>query len=739
MNEGPLEGEEKYNGGRKDLNRKSFQTRWIMRIVLLLPLFITTALGQSVESPCALEPEVKGAFWTWDQMDEAVVPYKERHGRRLKLVQQLLEKYPKDIQVHFWRWELLAGPMGETWEAATEEYRRLYAANPDDPIYQFLYASLITGRNTPQAITILEQLAGTIPTFAPAHRSLGRIYQFPAFEDTKKAIEHLEAFQSICPDSASGMAAGSRLHDPAFIERSLTRLQRMVKDPENLQHYPLLWSFAFRSQPTNLHDKVREEVREDVERLRAFGLNGSIDWYRTLEDGYRLLGDDEGQRWINEQIQEHFPRSEEAVWRAYRSWVEAHPFSGFGDAEALEQHGRALLAQTDRWIKRWPMVPIFWSTRLGALMNFRQPPPEIVASTVDRLIEAGELQPEFGSLPPVAYSIAEAYLKSNVRIGRIPRLVEIGSQELLERDSWGRGDSHKPDQQLEGNFFLHFSEGGPLKIESYLRRRMFVEARQVLHDMESWLRESRCGLDAAEQAKKKKRFTRKESLLWEMRGRLAEAEDRKPDAAVCYLTAARLNPEPPRPRVFRVNPEERGRTLWKEMGGTLEGLQAFNEHLSSNREGEESSVGNWQRSAKPLPEFEITDIEGRLWSLRDLKGKNTLVNLWATWCGWCLRELPAVQNMHDELKERADIQVITLNLDENPGLIEPFIAKHSYSFPVLPATALVDQFNRFPVLPTNWIVDTQGFIAYEQRGFNSNQPPEQWLQKRAIELMEALE
>ena len=725
----------------RDLNRKSFQARRIMRIVLLLPLFITTALGQSVESPCALEPEVKGAFRTWDQMDEAVVPYKERHGRRLKLVQQLLEKYPKDIRVHFWRWELLAGPMGETREAATEEYRRLYVANPDDPIYQFLYASLITGRNTPQAITILEQLAGTIPTFAPAHRSLGRIYQFPAFEDTKKAIEHLEAFQSICPDSAAGMATGSRLHDPAFIERSLTRLQRLVKDLKNWQHYPLLWSFAFRSQPTNLHDKVREKVREDVEQLRALGLNESIDWYRTLEDGYRLLGDDEGQRWINEQIQEYFPRSEEAVWRTWISLQETHPFPGFGDAEAREQYGRALLAQTDRWIKRWPMVQAVWYERLSALMNFRQPPPEMVASAADRLLEARELQPDLPRRSGAAeYFIAEAYLKSNVRIEQIPRLVEIGNQELLEEDNRLRSDSHKPDQQLEGNFFFHrFSEGGPLKIESYLRRRMFVEARQVLHDMESWLRESRRGLEAAEQAKKKKRFTRKESLLWEMRGRIAEAEDRKPDAAVCYLTAARLNPEPPRPRVFRVNPEERGRTLWKEMGGTLEGLQAFNEHLSSNREGEESSVGNWQRSAKPLPEFEITDIEGRLWSLRDLKGKNTLVNLWATWCGFCLFELPTLQNMHNELKDRADIQVITLNLDENPGLIEPFMAKHSYSFPVLPATALVDQFNRFPVLPTNWIVDTQGLIAYEQRGFNSNQPPEQWLQKRAIELMEALE
>ncbi len=126
------------------------------------------------------------------------------------------------------------------------------------------------------------------------------------------------------------MAIGSRLQDPAFIERSLTRLRRLVKDPENLRHYSLLWSFAFRSRPPNLHDKVRDEVKEAVERLRALGLEEKIDWYRTLEAGYRLLGDDEGQQWIDEQIQKRFPGSREAVWRAYRRWVEAHPSPGLG-------------------------------------------------------------------------------------------------------------------------------------------------------------------------------------------------------------------------------------------------------------------------------------------------------------------------------------------------------------------------------------------------------------------------
>ena len=174
------------------------------------------------------------------------------------------------------------------------------------------------------------------------------------------------------------------------------------------------------------------------------------------------------------------------------------------------------------------------------------------------------------------------------------------------------------------------------------------------------------------------------------------------------------------------------------MGGTLEGLQAFAQQLTSDTSGEESSGDNWRRSAKVLPDFEITDIEGRLWGLSDLKGKSTFVNLWATWCGWCLPELPIVQKMHEELRERTDIQVITLNVDRNPGLIQPFMAKNGYNFPVLPATALVDEVERLPIIPWNWIVDPQGLIAYQQRGFNADQPPEQWLQKRAIELMEAL-
>ena len=710
-----------------------------MRVTLLLLLFVVSALGRSVDSPCELEPEVKEASRSWDQMDDAVVPYRERYERRLKLVQGLLKKYPHDIQVHQWRQQLLSGPVSETREVVVEEYRRLYAANPDDPVYQFLYASVITGRNSPEAITILEKLVHNVPAFAPAHRTLAQIYQYPAFKDTAKAVEHLEVFQSICPDSSVGIAAGRRLSDPAFVERSVSRLRRLVKDTDDLQRYSLLWAFEFRARPASLHDKVREKVKQDVERLRALGLNERIDWYRTLEAGYELLGDDTGQRWVGEQIQERFPQSSRAVWRAERSFLKAHPFPRFADAKEQEEHGRALFAETERLIERWPNEPSVWSMRLVALLAFRQPPKETVETTADRLLETYEAQPDsFRSVPPVAYQIAELYLKANVRVEQVPRLVEMGNQELLAGEKRHRSDYAKPEQRHgERLLVIRFLEGRPLTIDSYLRRRMFSEARQVLHDMESRLQESQPAPDATDQAKKG--FTHKQSLLWEMRSRLAEAEGRKPDAAVCYLTAAHFNPEPSRPRVIRVNAAERACVLWKEMGGTLEGLQAFNEQISSSTKGEEPSATRWQKSEKPLPEFEITDTQGRLWRLADIKGKKTLVNLWARWCGWCLPELPVVQEMHEQLRDREDVQVITLNLDENPGVIEPFMTENAYSFPVLPATALVDKLIPLLGIPRNWIVDSRGHIVYEQHGFDLNQPPEQWLHKKSIELMEALE
>src|ERR1039458_86853 len=72
----------------------------------------------------------------------------------------------------------------------------------------------------------------------------------------------------------------------------------------------------------------------------------------------------------------------------------------------------------------------------------------------------------------------------------------------------------------------------------------------------------------------------------------------------------------------------------------------------------------WTQMDKPLPDFQISDAEGKTWRWADLKGKVTLVNLWATWCGPCRNELPYLQKLFNKVRERKDLAVITLNTDE---------------------------------------------------------------------------
>lgn len=722
-----------------------------MRSVLLSLLLLSCATAQTLDSPCEPTEEVKANWRTWRDLDDAAVPYEERRQRKLKRLNDLLAKYPTDIRTNLWKQNWLSGTFRNEKAVAVEEYRRLRDEHPNEPAYQFLYAHMLVGERSPEAISLFEDLLKKEPRFAHAHLDLARIHRFPAFKDTQKAMEHLDAFQEICPDSPDGFAIGRRLNDPTYIERSLPQLRRIVEnseDPLILRRYELLWSWEFRSRPATLHDRAREFVRGDIGRLESLALTDSMYWYQTLEDGYRVLGDKEAQRRMQERFQVRFPQSRQTVRGVQRKWYDENPYPRYGDEEELEKWGREQLAATDDWIERWPAEPMVWNFRLGALSSFRRPPPEAVISTSDRLLATYQSQPdEFRSFPPVAYRVAELYLKAGVRLDEIPRLVDAGTAELLEnRQHRSRSDYAKPEQQRaggqdEGNYIFRFRVGGPLRVVGHLRQNDYAKARAAIREMESWLEESRPDPDGPVELQGA--FENKQSILWELRGRLAESEDRRPDAVICYLAAARFNPDPPRPAarpaVYRVNSSERALKLWKELGGTREGLQALNEQISSASPDEVGSITEWKESEIALPDFEITDTDRRLWKLQDLKGKKTLVNLWATWCGYCMPELPVVQKMHENLRDRADIQVISLNLDENPGVIEPFMEQNGYTFPVLPATAFVEKLIPLLSLPRNWIVDPQGRIAYQQEGLNTNISPEEWLSKKAVELMEAME
>ena len=80
------------------------------------------------------------------------------------------------------------------------------------------------------------------------------------------------------------------------------------------------------------------------------------------------------------------------------------------------------------------------------------------------------------------------------------------------------------------------------------------------------------------------------------------------------------------------------------------------------------------QKGKPIPEAEIKNDQGATAKLSDLKGKPLLVNLWATWCVPCIKELPTLDAL--AARDAAKLQVVVVNEDlEGARVVTPFLQK----------------------------------------------------------------
>jgi len=79
----------------------------------------------------------------------------------------------------------------------------------------------------------------------------------------------------------------------------------------------------------------------------------------------------------------------------------------------------------------------------------------------------------------------------------------------------------------------------------------------------------------------------------------------------------------------------------------------------------------------PAPDFNAKTIEGKSVRLSDLKGKKVYLDIWATWCGPCIAEIPALKQFEEEFSTR-DIEFVSISIDEAKDIDKwkKFIAKN---------------------------------------------------------------
>ena len=114
-------------------------------------------------------------------------------------------------------------------------------------------------------------------------------------------------------------------------------------------------------------------------------------------------------------------------------------------------------------------------------------------------------------------------------------------------------------------------------------------------------------------------------------------------------------------------------------------------------------------------------------SLADFKGQVVLLNIWATWCGPCVEEMPSMQKLHQELKDEKFV-ILAVSIDESGAkVVLPFMEKHKLTFPALVDSAgTLKSLYQTTGVPESFIIDKKGNIVEEVIG------PRDWAAAGAI-------
>jgi thiol-disulfide isomerase/thioredoxin len=118
------------------------------------------------------------------------------------------------------------------------------------------------------------------------------------------------------------------------------------------------------------------------------------------------------------------------------------------------------------------------------------------------------------------------------------------------------------------------------------------------------------------------------------------------------------------------------------------------------------------REGDVAPDFEFSAFDGQRLRLSDFRGRPVLVNFWATWCGPCRAEMPAIEVA---LREHAadGLAVIAVNNGERIQTAQRFMERLDVEFTAFaydPSATIVRRYE-IPGMPTSYFIDSDGVIT----------------------------
>ncbi len=137
-------------------------------------------------------------------------------------------------------------------------------------------------------------------------------------------------------------------------------------------------------------------------------------------------------------------------------------------------------------------------------------------------------------------------------------------------------------------------------------------------------------------------------------------------------------------------------------------------------------------ASKP-PLFELKTLDGQNYSLKDDLGKSVIMlDFWATWCKPCLRELPHINKLYNEYKDKG-LKAYAISVDDasSKSRVKPTLKRYHFTIPVLldTSSSVIRKYNPNKNVPFLVLIDREGEII---RTFNGYKPGDEKLVEKLL-------
>lgn len=114
------------------------------------------------------------------------------------------------------------------------------------------------------------------------------------------------------------------------------------------------------------------------------------------------------------------------------------------------------------------------------------------------------------------------------------------------------------------------------------------------------------------------------------------------------------------------------------------------------------------------PNFSLSSLDHKTYSISGKREKPLIVNFWASWCGPCRQEAPDLKAIYEKYQDQVDFYGINMTANDDVNSAKAFVKEFAFQFPILldEKGTVADQYQVISI-PTTYFIDKSGIIKYK--------------------------